>query len=46
MQHDDLDLGAGVAGRHRLAVGPQPQDGVALGRVELGDDEGLHQAGR
>ena len=41
MQDQDADLGAGAARGERLAVRPHAQHGVAMARVELGDDRDL-----
>ncbi len=46
MQHEHADVGAGVAGRDRLAVRPDPEHRIGGPRIELGDDGDAHQARR
>jgi hypothetical protein len=44
MQHDHAHLGARVARRQRLAMGPDTQHRIAPAGVELGDHEHAHRA--
>jgi hypothetical protein len=43
VQDEHAHLGARVARGERLAVRPDPQDGVGGARVVLGDDGDAHQ---
>ena len=43
VQHEHAHVGAGVARRQRLAVGPDAEHRVVCARIELADDRHLHR---
>ena len=45
VEHEHADLGAGVAGRHGLAMRPHAEHPIGGARVELGDDGDPHRLG-